>query len=71
MFWVGTRLLWPIPVRLDTNSVMFHLAENFPDVSEEAKEHSKEVLEQALGDESGEGKNPNNVAAGLKGWVLR
>jgi hypothetical protein len=41
------------------------------DTSEESKQHSKQVLEGELADvqtgsDSMEGKNPNNVAGGLK-----
>ncbi|KAJ9667138.1 hypothetical protein H2201_002658 [Coniosporium apollinis] len=53
---------------------------NNPNTSEESKQHSKEVLEQASnsGDidtsssssaGSTEGKNPNNVAGGLKATI--
>lgn len=41
-----------------------------PDTSEEAKQHSKEVLDQEFNggniDTSSGDKNPNNVAGGLK-----
>ena len=45
-----------------------------PDTSDEAKQHSKEVLEGELADvqtgsDSSEGKNPGNVAGGLKASV--
>lgn len=45
------------------------------DTSEESKQHSKEVLENELGDvktgsDNMEGKNPGNVAGGLKAYTL-
>ncbi|KAI9883901.1 MAG: hypothetical protein M1823_004315 [Watsoniomyces obsoletus] len=44
---------------------------NNPNVSEEAKQHSKEVLENEfnggdVGKTKNDNKNPNNVAGGLK-----
>ena len=43
------------------------------DTSEEAKQHSKEVLDQEFNggnvDTSGGDKNPSNVAGGLKAYV--
>ncbi|KAL8949784.1 MAG: hypothetical protein Q9222_004127 [Ikaeria aurantiellina] len=46
---------------------------NNPNTSEEAKQHSKEVLDNEFNggnvDKSGD-KNPQNVAGGLKAYVL-
>ncbi|KAJ9632056.1 hypothetical protein H2203_000457 [Taxawa tesnikishii (nom. ined.)] len=47
---------------------------NNPNTSEEAKQHSKEVLDNEfnggnVSSNSDEGKNPNNVAGGLKATI--
>lgn len=50
-------------------SLLFLSNLTYPDTSEEAKQHSKEVLDQEYNggeiDKSGD-KNPQNVAGGLK-----
>ncbi|KAL8684920.1 MAG: hypothetical protein Q9224_006065 [Gallowayella concinna] len=46
--------------------------DQYPDTSEESKQHSKEVLNQEFNGgnvESSGDKNPNNVAGGLKATV--